>query len=407
MSVQTQIDRLNKAKSDLKTSITNKGVTVSDDALISDYPALVDSIQTGSDLKLKDVQSVSYSANGDYTVLPDEGYDGMVKVTVSVNVPEKTFTTQEKTVTVNGDVVPDSGYDGLSKVTVNVPSKEFSGQTKTVSYSANGSYTIKPDSGYDGLDEVGVTVNVAGGGGWKAPSSITFRGCTDDVLDVTGVDFSGVKTLVKPSNVEYGIFEYFKGNEIRGLSGVIGNAKQLFKNSRVVPDLSAISVSGDCYYMCASTSVESLDMSVLDVSEVTDMGSMLSFNTSATSINVSGWNTSKVTDMHGLFYYDKKITTLDLSSFDTSNVTDMGNMFKECNNLTTLDLSNFDTGKVDTSYSFCYDDMFDACTSLTTVKVINCNDTTKQYILTRLQTDITTKTWTLGDDGIITGVASS
>ena len=41
MSVQTQIDRLTKAKSDLKVSITNKGVAVSDDALISDYPALV------------------------------------------------------------------------------------------------------------------------------------------------------------------------------------------------------------------------------------------------------------------------------------------------------------------------------------------------------------------------------
>lgn len=45
--------------------------------------------------------------------------------------------------------------------------------------------------------------------------------------------------------------------------------------------------------------------------------------------------------------------------------------------------------------------MFSSCVALTTVKVINCDSATKQKILTRLQTDITTKTWTLGEDGII------
>ena len=77
-----------------------------------------------------------------------------------------------------------------------------------------------------------------------------------------------------------------------------------------------------------------------------------------------------------MFYYCTSLTSLDISSFNTSNVRLMGSMFSGCD-------------------------------SLTTVKVINCNDATKQEILTQLQTDITTKTWTLGDDGIITGVAKS
>ena len=47
MSIQSEIDRLKTAKSGLATAITGKGVTVPEDATLSDYPALVDQIQTG------------------------------------------------------------------------------------------------------------------------------------------------------------------------------------------------------------------------------------------------------------------------------------------------------------------------------------------------------------------------
>ena len=105
---------------------------------------------------------------------------------------------------------------------------------------------------------------------------------------------------------------------------------------------------------------------------------------------------SGVTDMSSMFQSCENLTTLDLSSFNTSNVTNMFYMFSRCGKLTTLDLSSFNTSKV-----FSMSSMFSKCNSLTTVKVTNCDESTKNKILTQLQTDMSSYTWTLGDDGII------
>ena len=108
---------------------------------------------------------------------------------------------------------------------------------------------------------------------------------------------------------------------------------------------------------------------------------------------------SGVMNLSYLFYGCGNLKTLDLSNFDTSKVVIMSNMFNSCKSLTTLDLSNFNTVKIDNMRYM--KDMFYNCKSLTTVKVINCDETTKNKILTQLQTDLSSYTWTLGDDGII------
>ena len=139
-----------------------------------------------------------------------------------------------------------------------------------------------------------------------------------------------------------------------------------------------------------------LDLSSFNTINVTMMNSMFTNCEKLTSLNLSNFNTSKVFSMSDMFYGCKNLATLDLSSFNTSKVNNMGNMFYNCNKLTILDLSNFDNSKIYSIYG-----MFKYCDSLTTVKVINCNETTKNKILTQLQSDLSSYTWTLGDDGII------
>ena len=86
-SVADEYTRIQTAKNNIKTSIINKGGSVSANALISDYATAID------------------------------------------NIPTSAFTTESLSVTENGTYTPTSGVVGFNEVVVNVPLGEWSKPT--------------------------------------------------------------------------------------------------------------------------------------------------------------------------------------------------------------------------------------------------------------------------------------
>lgn len=86
------------------------------------------------------VKGLTIDKNGTYNA-KDSEVDGFNIVTVNVQP-----TLQEKSITVNGIVTPDDGFQGLSKVTVDVPATPVEEKTVTLDLAA-GNQVITPTAG--------------------------------------------------------------------------------------------------------------------------------------------------------------------------------------------------------------------------------------------------------------------
>ena len=107
------------------------------------------------------------------------------------------------------------------------------------------------------------------------------------------------------------------------------------------------------------SSIQSIDLSSFDTTNVNDMSYMFHKCSSLTSIDLSSFVTTKVTIMRGIFFGCYSLKSINLSSFVTTNVTNMSFMFFGCSSLQSIDLSSFNTTKVNNMSS-----MFDGCSSL-------------------------------------------
>ena len=121
------------------------------------------------------------------------------------------------------------------------------------------------------------------------------------------------------------------------------------------------------------SSLEYIDTSDFDTSNVKSMSSMFWDCCSLTELDLSSFDTESVTDMYQMFLGCTSLTELDLSYFDTSNVCDMGYLFCFCFSLIKLDITSFDTSKVSNMKA-----MFTSCFSISEFNLSSFN--TKQVV---------------------------
>ena len=127
-----------------------------------------------SQFKLQ-VKEVEYDENGEHSITADEGYYGLKRVDVGINIPVDDYydsgytdgIAEQKSKLIGLDISSNGTVtrpDGWSAVTVNVPTgSTIYNQNKELNIINNGSTSVTFDSGYTGLGNVYINTNVPTG----------------------------------------------------------------------------------------------------------------------------------------------------------------------------------------------------------------------------------------------------
>ncbi len=311
-------------------------------------------------IKLESVVK-TFTINGEYDIIPSDGFDAISDVKVIVAVP-----IQSKSVEFNSNgsynVTPDSEYAAMNNVAVNV---NIPMQSKSVIYSEAGDYQVTPDPGYEALSKVDVKVSLEGK--TQIPNGFVFTGGDMSLVEWDKYDWSMVYDTTEffngCSSSDPNWFDRFKN----GFNGKLLSGSSMFYrfNSNQHIDFTGIDTSQMVSGVAMFKESEFTNISGLNSSNMVTTGAMFRDCNVLESVDII--NTHNSTDMSYMFYECNKLKTIP--NLDTSNVTNMRCMFSWCRNLTSI--PQLDTTNVKNMYQLFY-----YCSSLTSIPQLNTSNVT-------------------------------
>ena len=288
--------------------------------------------------KPEQTKTIEVTENGDYKILPDSG-KVLSSATAKVNVPERyeegfqagvdSVKLQEKTATENGDVLPDEGFNGMSKVTVAVPtgsSKEE--QEKSITITENGTTEVTPDEGKT-LSKVTIETNVVAGG-------------------EVGKPYLDTSKLTK--------FNYFcSNNKMNELLDILDTSNgiefnNMFSNCNLLKTIPLIDTSNgenfsNMFEYCGN--LETIPL--IDTSNGTDFEFM--FNNCSFLVTAPVLDMSKAKNFGRMFQNCSKLKTVPL--LNTSNGSKFDAVFNSCSLLETVTITTAKTDFKANTFSGC------------------------------------------------------
>ena len=188
----------------------------------------------------------------------------------------------------------------------------------------------------------------------------------------------GIKQWGELNATRYGFskcinLKYVHGNATANTFLKLNDMTRMFCDCKSLQelDLSFINSSNvTCMHgvFAGCTNLKSINLDTLNTNKVNDMSNMFSGCNSLKDLDLKNFDTSNVKYMYTMFYDCKSLTKLDISNFVTNNVVGMTGMFKQCRNLVELNLTSIDTSNVTSMFQ-----MFNACNSLKELDLSNFN----------------------------------
>ena len=306
-------------------------------------------------------KNVSITENGSQTIQPDEGYDAISSVTVSVNVTSAAADDMLQARVDAARSCMSLFYDYIGSTVDYLKNLDVSGIRRMDSMFFRNTNVTNFDFSSWGWDTSRVQTTAYMFAGCSAATNINLSGWNTANLTDMGSMFQSCNALTSMNIGSWGW------------------------------DTSSVTNMKSLFYICSG--IKSINLSNLDVSNVEDTSSMCgSCKELESFIFGENWkNASKLTKISSMFSGCKKLTSIDTENLNVSKVTNASSMFYECEALMVLDLSTW-TLSVNTNFS----GMFTSCISLTSLD-LNSFDTSKATIMSSMFRNCSALTSILGE----------